>query len=217
MAHVAEPDRTTTALLVVDLQHDFLPGGALGVAGADELLAPIAGLMRERAFGVCVATQDWHPPGHVSFASAHPGRRPLDVITLYDREQTLWPDHCVQDSPGAALHPDLPWRLAAAIVRKGMDPACDSYSALRNNWQADGRRPPTGLGGYLRELGVRDVYICGLTREFCGLWTAEDAAAAGFAVHVLWDLMRPVDPRSDDEVRTRLARAGATVVTGSGL
>ena len=209
-------DATRQALLVVDVQRDFLPGGALGVPGGDEVLAPIRALMQSDRFALQVATQDWHPPGHVSFASAHAGRRPLDTIPLYGHEQTLWPDHCVQGTAGADLHPDLPWHRVSAIIRKGTDPACDSYSGIRNNWDAAGRRPPTGLAGYLSDLGVREVWVCGLTRDFCALWTAEDAAAAGFGAHLLWDLTRPVDARHDEEARDRLRRAGVTIAHGDG-
>jgi nicotinamidase/pyrazinamidase len=199
------------ALLVVDVQHDFLPGGALGVAGGDEILGAIAELVASRAFPVAIATQDWHPPGHASFASSHPGRSPLEEITLHGRPQTLWPDHCVQGSRGAELHPSLPQGPLAAILRKGIDPAVDSYSAFRHNWDEAGTRPPTGLAGMLRELGVEAVWLAGLARDFCVRWSAEDAIDAGFEVHVLWDLTRPVDPASDTEVRQILADRGVTV------
>jgi len=193
-----------TALLVVDLQHDFLPGGALAVPDGDQIVEPIAELVASRRFDVVVATQDWHPAHHVSFASAHPGREPFDEITLYDRPQTLWPDHCVQGQPGAELHPSLPMAPVTAVIRKGSNPEVDSYSAFRNNWNAAGERPPTGLAGFLRELGVDEVWIVGLTRDFCARWSAEDAADAGFRVHVIWDLTRPVDPGSDRAVRRAL-------------
>jgi nicotinamidase/pyrazinamidase len=201
------------ALVVVDLQPDFLPGGALAVAGGDEVVEPAVRLLGERRFDLAVATQDWHPPGHVSFASSHPGRRPFEEVELYGRPQVLWPDHCVQDSPGAALDARLPTAPLAAILRKGADPAVDSYSAFRNNWNAAGNRPPTGLAGYLRERGVTEVWLAGLARDYCVLWSAEDAADAGFSVRVLWHLTRPVDPGSDDRVRARLAARGVDVVT----
>jgi nicotinamidase/pyrazinamidase len=199
------------ALLVVDLQHDFLPGGALGVAGGDEILGDVAELVASRAFPVAIATQDWHPPGHASFASSHPGRSPLEEITLHGRPQTLWPDHCVQGSRGAELHPSLPQGPLAAILRKGIDPAVDSYSAFRHNWDEAGTRPPTGLAGMLRELGVEAVWLAGLARDFCVRWSAEDAVDAGFEVHVLWDLTRPVDPASDAEVRRTFVERGVIV------
>lgn len=214
--HHSIADPTQTALLVVDVQPDFLPGGALAVAGGDEILAPVAGLLESERFGVRVATQDWHPPGHVSFASRHPGRRPFEVVDLYGHAQTLWPDHCVQGSAGAALHPALPWERLDLILRKGTDPQVDSYSAFRNNWDPKGERPATGLAGYLRERGVRAVCVCGLARDVCVRWTAEDAAAAGFRTTVLWDLTRAVDPAADETVRAALAARGVAVANDEG-
>ena len=201
-----------SVLLLVDIQPDFLPGGALAVADGDAILEPLRNLVAGGRFPLVVATQDWHPPGHVSFASSHEGRRPFDEIELHGRPQTLWPDHCVQGAPGAALHARLPTEPIAAIVRKGADPAVDSYSAFRNNWDAAGQRHPTGLGGYLRERRVEQVWIACLARDFCVLWTAEDAADAGFAVHVFWDLTRPVDPSSDDRVRHDLAARDVSII-----
>lgn len=210
-------DRRRGALLVVDMQPDFMEGGALATLGGSEVVEPIATLMRDGLFALIVGTQDWHPAGHVSFASSHDGRNPFEVIDLYGHEQVLWPDHCVQGSRGAELHEGLPWALASAIIRKGEDPAVDSYSGFRNNFDAEGERPPTGLAGYLRERAVEDVFVCGLARDFCVKWTAEDAAAAGFDTYVLWDLTRPVDPANDDAVRADLDRAGATVTDSSAL
>jgi nicotinamidase/pyrazinamidase len=207
-------DPSSAALLVVDVQFDFLPGGALAVADGDAVISPIAEIVRRRRFPLVVATQDWHPPGHISFASSHPGRNPFDEIELFGRPQILWPDHCVQESQGARLHPDLPMGPVAAVVRKGMDPEVDSYSAFRNNWNASGLRPTTGLAGYLRERNVEQVWLAGLARDFCVLWTAEDAADAGFEVSVLWDLTRPVDPSADDRVRETLIASGARIVAG---
>lgn len=199
------------ALIVVDMQPDFLPGGSLAVGGGDEILEPIARLLRARRFRHVVATQDWHPPGHVSFASSHPGRKPYDRIMLYDREQVLWPDHCVQGTPGAELHTSLPWSSVNAIIRKGTDPAVDSYSTFRNNWDRFGKRPPTGLAGYLRERGVESVFLCGLARDYCVSWSAEDARDAGFETIVLWDLTRSVDPSGDAALETRLRSLGVAV------
>lgn len=210
-------DRNQTALLVVDVQHDFLPGGALAIDGGDAILEPLRALFERRRFGVVVATQDWHPKDHVSFASRHPGRRPFETIELYGREQVLWPDHCVAGTAGAELHPHIPWQHARAVVRKGTDPAVDSYSAFRNNWNADGERPPTGLGGYLRELGVQDVYICGLARDFCVKWSAEDASDLGLRCTVLWDLTRPVEAASDAAVAAGLAERGVRVAHAASL
>lgn len=198
-------------LILVDIQPDFLPGGALPVPDGDLIVEPVRTLLESGRFDLCVATQDWHPSGHVSFASSHSGRQPMDVIQLYGHEQTLWPDHCVQGTPGAELHPDLPWRYASAIIRKGADPQTDSYSGFRNNWNRRGERPTTGLAGYLRDRDVERVTLCGLARDFCVKWTAEDAAAHGFHTTVLWPLTRPVDPASDERVRSDLTRAGVRI------
>ena len=206
----ARPDGT--ALIVVDVQPDFLPGGALGVPEGDRILAPIRALLERFPFGLAVATQDWHPRWHVSFASSHPGRKPLEVIDVHGHEQTLWPDHCVQGTPGAELSRDLPWERISAIIRKGAQAEVDSYSGFRNNWDARGERPPTGLAGYLRERGVEEVYICGLARDFCVKWTAEDAIEAGFRTTVLWELTRPVVAASDAVVMEGLRRRGVRVV-----
>ncbi len=202
-----------TALVVVDLQPDFMPGGALPVAEGDQLVSPIRDLLMSGRFDVVVATQDWHPRGHISFASSHPGTAPYDSITLYGHEQVLWPDHCVQGTAGAALHEGLPLEWVDAIIRKGNDPAVDSYSGFRNNWNVMGDRPPTGLAGLLKERGMTHVLICGLARDYCVKWTAEDAADAGFKVRLLWDLTRPVDPTSDDRVREALIAKGVAIVS----
>lgn len=212
-AHDPGNDFSSAALLVVDLQRDFLPGGALAVAHGDEVIEPIRELMLGRAFAVYVATQDWHPPAHASFASSYSGRRPLETIQLHGQDQILWPDHCIQGTPGAELCAELPWSVVSAIIRKGTDPASDSYSGFRNNWDARGQRSPTGLAGYLRERGTEQIYICGLARDFCCKWTAEDAASAGFRTHFLWDLTRAVDPASDEGVRQELSRRGIEILT----
>lgn len=208
-------DRQRSALLVVDVQPDFLPGGALPVAEGDVILDPIRRLLDRDPCALYVATQDWHPRGHASFASSHPGKKPFDVIELHGHEQTLWPDHCVQGTPGAQLHRDMPWERISVVIRKGTEADTDSYSGFRNNWNAAGARPPTGLAGYLRERGIAEVFIAGLARDFCVKWSAEDAAAAGFRTVVLWDLTRPVDPESDAGVREVLAHAGVEVITSA--
>ena len=208
-------DREKDALLVVDLQHDFLPGGALGVAGGDEVIAPIAALTRR--FGTVVATQDWHPPGHVSFASAHPGRKAYETIALPQGPQELWPDHCVQGSRGAALHPDLPDAALSLLLRKGTRPDVDSYSTFRENVGPDGRRPTTGLGAWLAARGVKRVFLAGLARDFCVRVSAVDAAAEGFEVVVLDDLTRAVFPERKAETDAELARAGVRLASSRDL
>jgi nicotinamidase/pyrazinamidase len=200
------------ALIVVDLQPDFMPGGALPVAEGDRVVEPIARLVRSGEFDLVVATQDWHPPGHASFASAHVGKQPFDVIALHGHDQVLWPDHCLQGTPGAALHRGLPLERVDAIIRKGTDPRVDSYSGFRNNWDERGERPPTGLTGYLRDRGVTGVTVCGLARDYCVKWTAEDAADAAFGVRFWWDLTRPVDPTSDERMRSDLSAKGVEIV-----
>jgi nicotinamidase/pyrazinamidase len=208
------PDRARSALILVDIQPDFLPGGALAVTDGDRILQPIARLLERDPYALYVATQDWHPAGHASFASSHPGRKPLDVIQLHGHEQTLWPDHCVQGTPGADLSTAIPWQRISAIIRKGTDADTDSYSGFRNNWNPHGERPPTGLAGYLRERGIEEVHLCGLARDFCVKWSAEDATSEGFRAKVLWDLTRPVVPTSDEVVRADLGRAGVEIVDG---
>jgi len=162
-----------------------------------------------------VATQDWHPSNHISFASHHPGASPFQEIELYGHPQTLWPDHCVQGTAGAELWPGLPWGSVAAVIRKGMDREVDSYSGFRNNLDPGGERPVTGLAGYLRERRIGNLFICGLARDVCVKLTAEDSAAEGFATHVLWDLTRPIDPATDATVRSELTERGVEIVAFS--
>lgn len=208
-------DRASDALLVVDLQYDFLPGGALGVAEGDRIVEPLARLAP--AFSTVVATQDWHPPGHVSFASTHPGREPYASIALPQGPQELWPDHCVRGTRGAALHPALPDAAVTLVLRKGTRREVDSYSAFRENVGPDGRRPSTGLGAWLSARGVRRVFLGGLARDFCVRVSAVDAAAEGFEVVVLDDLTRAVFPERRDEVDRELAGAGARVALSGEL
>jgi nicotinamidase/pyrazinamidase len=211
------PDPAPSALLIVDVQPDFLPGGALAVEEGDLILAGIRRLMESGAFHLQVATQDWHPADHASFASNHEGGEPFDTIRLHGHDQVLWPDHCVQGTPGAELHDALPWNRVSAVIRKGVDPRVDSYSGFRNNWGPEGDRPPTGLGGYLRERGVRTVVLCGLARDYCVRWSAEDAVKEGFEAWFLWDLTRSVDPSGDDELRTQLEGQGVRILASDEL
>jgi nicotinamidase/pyrazinamidase len=206
-----------SALLVVDLQPDFLPGGTLPVGGGDEIVSPIADLMESDLFELIVAIQDWHPPEHISFASNHPGRRAFEKIELYGHEQILWPDHCVQGTVGASLHPEIPWARASAIIRKAMNASIDSYSAFRNNWDPRGHRPPTGLAGYLKNRGVEEIFICGLTRDFCVRWTAEDALQEGFRVNVIWDLCRSIEAPRDDMLSRELSGHDVQIITAQEL
>jgi nicotinamidase/pyrazinamidase len=159
----------TDLLLVIDVQRDFLPGGRLAVAHGDEVIAVINRLGRR--FANVALTQDWHPPGHISFASSHPGREPFQTIRLPYGEQVLWPDHCVQATTGAALHDGLELPQAQLVIRKGFHPDVDSYSAFL---EAD-RKTPTGLASYLRERGIGRVFCVGLATDFCVAWSALDA------------------------------------------
>ncbi len=202
------------ALLAVDLQHDFLPGGALGVARGDEILAPIAALVPR--FETVVLTQDFHPPGHVSFASAHPGRRPFETIDLPGGSQALWPDHCVAGTRGAELHERLRDpavdRHVTLLVRKGTHPEVDSYSALRENAYLPGHRRTTGLGEWLRARRVERLFVVGLARDYCVAWTSLDARAQGFQVVVVEACTRPVFPERAGETTAELRRAGVTLL-----
>ena len=200
------------ALILVDVQPDFMPGGALACHEGDAIVPGIDRLLRRRLFKQTVATQDWHPRGHVSFSSMHAGTQPFQQIPLYGHPQTLWPDHCVQGTAGAALHPDIDWSPVDLILRKGSAPSVDSYSGFRENHGPDGTRPSTGLAGWLRERGVIEVYVAGLARDVCVLWTVQDALALGFRAHVLWDLTRPVTPDSDADTRIALAAVGIGIV-----
>ncbi|RAS18293.1 bifunctional nicotinamidase/pyrazinamidase [Ensifer adhaerens] len=175
------------ALIVVDVQNDFCPGGALGVAGGDEIVPMINGLIGR--FEHVVLTQDWHPSGHSSFASSHPGKNPFEMIAMPYGAQTLWPDHCVQGSAGADFHPALEWTRAELLIRKGFRAQIDSYSAFFEN----DRRTPTGLSGYLRDRGIKKVTLCGLATDFCVAFSALDAVAQGFSTTVVLDACRGID------------------------
>lgn len=175
------------ALVVVDVQNDFCPGGALAVAEGDQIVPGINALMKQ--FHTVVLTQDWHPAGHSSFASSHAGKAPMELIDMPYGAQVLWPDHCVQGSTGAAFHPDLETDRASLIIRKGANPEIDSYSAFFEN----DRKTPTGLVGYLRNLNIKQLTFVGLATDFCVNFSALDAASLGFAVSVKLDLCRGID------------------------
>jgi nicotinamidase/pyrazinamidase len=174
-------------LIVIDVQNDFCPGGALAVADGDAVIAPIH-RVAER-FGHIVLTQDWHTPDHISFASAHAGKKPFEEIELGYGMQTLWPDHCVQGTSGASFHPDLHVTSAELILRKGFHRAIDSYSAFFEN----DHTTATGLAGYLRERGLTRVFLAGLAYDFCVGYSALDARRLGFEAVVLKDACRAID------------------------
>lgn len=219
MDHVLSPQAVSpqAALIVVDVQPDFMPGGALACHEGDAIVPGIDRLLRSRMFRHVVATQDWHPRGHVSFASSHPGRTSFEQIDLYGQPQTLWPDHCVQGTRGAELHPAIDWSALDTVIRKGNDPGVDSYSGFRENHGPAGRRPLTGLAGWLRERDVDQVFVCGLARDVCVLWTAQDALELGFRASLLWDLSRPVTPNTDAATRATLLAQGITISAASEL
>lgn len=176
-----------TALIVIDVQNDFCPGGALAVTGGDEIVDPINALMAD--YDAVILTQDWHPEGHSSFASEHPGKAPFDMIEMPYGPQVLWPDHCIQGSEGAKFHGWLNTTRADLIIRKGFRPGIDSYSAFFEN----DHETATGLEGYLRDRGISDLHLVGLATDFCVGYSAEDAARLGFDVTVVTDCCRAID------------------------
>ena len=208
-------DRARDALLIVDVQRDFLPGGALAVPNGDEILPSLASVAAR--FGVVVATQDFHPPGHVSFASSHSGRAVLDLVPVYGHPQVLWPDHCVAGSSGAALDAAVPDVGLSLILRKGMRPDVDSYSAFREQPGPGAGRVSTGLGAWLHARGVERVFVVGLARDYCVRATAVDAVDEGFTAIVLDDLTRAVDPGRRDETDVVWRRAGVRVASSQEL
>ncbi|MGI3164014.1 bifunctional nicotinamidase/pyrazinamidase [Pseudooceanicola sp. 200-1SW] len=193
----------TQALIVIDVQKDFCPGGALAVAEGDQIVPGINALMADSS--VVVLTQDWHPAGHSSFASSHPGAAVMSVTEMPYGPQVLWPDHCIQGSDGAAFHPDLTTDRADLIIRKGFNPAIDSYSAFFEN----DHTTATGLEGYLRTRGITDLVMVGLATDFCVNYSAVDAAKLGFRVTLRRDLCRGIDlDGSLAAAETTMAEAG---------
>ena len=194
----------TAALLVIDVQNDFCPGGALAVPKGDEIVPEINGLMAD--FRDVILTQDWHPAGHSSFASTHPGKAPFETVEMDYGRQVLWPDHCVQGSQGAAFHAALDTDRAALIIRKGMSSDIDSYSAFFEN----DRSTPTGLDGYLQTRGITELVMVGLATDFCVQFSALDAAKLGYKTRVRRDLCRAIDlDGSRAAADAAMAEAGA--------
>lgn len=204
-----------TALIIVDLQPDFLPGGPLGVPGGDEIIATVLELMSR--FEIVVATQDWHPADHGSFAANHAGRSPGEVMDLHGLEQIMWPVHCVQDTDGAQLVAQLRLREAEldAVFRKGTDNQVDSYSGFFDN----GRRKPTGLGAWLGERGVGSVAVCGLALDYCVKFTALDALELGLETTLIRDATRAVNLQPGDGARAieAILAAGGKVIDSAAL
>ena len=196
----------TTALIVIDMQTDFCPGGALAVAGGDDIVTPINALMRD--FGAVVLTQDWHPADHASFASNHPGTAPFSLTQMPYGPQVLWPNHCVIGTPGADFHPGLDLSCADLVIRKGFRPGIDSYSAFFEN----DRATPTGLAGYLRDRGLSELPFVGLAHDFCVAWSAIDAARLGFTATVIEAATRAIDlDGSRDRARADMRAAGVNL------
>jgi len=192
-------------LILVDIQNDFLPGGALAVPRGDEVI-PVANQLQGR-FDLVVATQDWHPARHGSFASRHPGRKPGDLSELGGLPQVLWPDHCVQGSSGAAFAPALDMNRVETIFRKGTDPAIDSYSAFFDN----GHRKSTGLGDYLKGRGADEIFVLGLATDYCVKFTALDARQLGFRTRLVEDGSRGVELQPGDVARAVAQMRDASV------
>jgi len=192
------------ALIVIDLQNDFCPGGALAVEGGDEIVPLVNDLIRN--FDHVIMTQDWHPAGHSSFASSHAGKQAFQSIDMPYGPQTLWPDHCIQGSIGSDFHPGLAWAKAELVIRKGFRHDIDSYSAFFEN----DHRTPTGLAGYLRERGIREITLCGLATDFCVAYSTLDAIEQGFAVTVRLDACRGINLNGSIETMLgRMREAGA--------
>ena len=195
------------ALIVIDVQNDFCPGGALAVPRGDEVIAPINRLIEK--FVNVVLTQDWHPRGHSSFASSHADHAPFSSKEMHYGMQTLWPDHCVQGTPGADFHEDLAWTKAQLILRKGFRSPIDSYSAFYEN----DRRTPTGLAGYLKERDIRSVVLAGLATDYCVAHSAIDAKRLGLSVHVVMDATRAIDLNGSLAAAEKEMRAAGAVLT----
>ena len=201
------------ALLLVDIQNGFCPGGNLAVPGGDEVVDAANALIDSGRYGLVVASQDWHPPGHGSFASSHPGKRPFEMGELGGKPQMMWPDHCVQGTEDAQLHPGLRLGAIGHVQRKGQDPMVDSYSAFRDN---DGGSV-TGLHLFLRDQGVTELDVCGLATDYCVRFTAEDAVdfLPGVTVRFIRDASRGITPEGVEEAVSAMRAKGVIVVDGT--
>lgn len=197
------------ALVVVDVQNDFIPGGALAVPDGDAIV-PLINQLQSK-FDLIVATQDWHPADHASFASNHEGKNAFEKIDLHGMEQVLWPDHCIQGSEGAEFHPGLEMRKVEAIFRKGMDPEIDSYSGFYDN----GHRKNTGLAGYLREKGATELYFCGLAADFCVYFSVKDALKEEFTTILIEDATRPLDENEFKRIKDELREKDVQIMKSS--
>jgi len=198
-------------LIIVDAQNDFMPGGSLEVADGDAIIPVINNIQSK--FDLIVATQDWHPANHKSFASNHPGKKPFDEIVLHGNNQILWPDHCVQDTEGAEFHPGLKTHGIEAILRKGMNTEIDSYSGFYDN----NHEKNTGLAGYLREKGATDLYFCGLAADICVYFTILDALKEGFSTTLIEDATKALDKNRFEKQKKKLLDNGVKIITGENI
>jgi nicotinamidase/pyrazinamidase len=197
------------ALVIIDLQNDFTPGGSLEIQGGDTIV-PLINRLQDH-FDLLVATQDWHPKNHKSFASNHQNKKPFEKVEIQGTMETLWPDHCVQGTPGAEFHPGLKTDKIAAVFRKGMDPEIDSYSGFFDN----GHKISTGLAGYLREKGVDDLYFCGLAADICVYYTIKDAIKEGFSSTLIEDATVPLSYDNFNIIKKELQKMGAYIINSN--
>ena len=198
------------ALLIIDIQNDFTEGGTLEVPDGNEII-PVVNKLQVQ-FELIIATQDWHPPDHGSFASNHAGKKPFQLTDLYGHEQVLWPDHCIQGSRGAEFHPELETHKIQAIFRKGMDPKIDSYSGFYDN----GHQKQTGLTGYLKGLAIDHLFVCGLAADYCVYYSIRDALAEGFSCSLFVDATRAIEITRFDDIKKELEDLGVELISGSG-
>ncbi len=196
-------------LIIVDVQNDFMPGGSLEVPGGDSIIQVINRLQNK--FDLVVATQDWHPADHMSFASNHMDKKPFDKVEWRGLEQVLWPDHCVHNTKGAELHRELTSEKIEAIFRKGMDRNIDSYSGFYDN----GHEKNTGLAGYLRERNAGELYFCGLAADVCVQFTIKDALKEGFSATLIEDATRPIDPDEFEKIKTQLSDDNCKIINSN--
>lgn len=194
------------ALIIIDVQYDFLPGGSLAVNQGDEIVQTINDL--QSRYDLVVATQDWHPRGHKSFVTSHPGKEPFEEISLNGMNQVLWPEHCIQGTKGAELVPELLTNAVEAIFRKGMDKEIDSYSGFFDN----GRKKSTGMADYLKGRGVTEVAVCGVAADYCVYYTANDALDLGFKSSIIESASKPIDPERYARMKKDFQAKGGTVI-----
>jgi nicotinamidase/pyrazinamidase len=199
------------SLIIVDIQNDFVSGGSLEVPGGEQIIPLVNDLSKE--FDLVLATQDWHPQSHKSFASNHDDKKPFDTIMLGGLRQVLWPDHCVQGTSGAEFHHLLSTRAVEAIFRKGINPEIDSYSGFYDN----GHKKTTGLAGYLKERGVESVYVCGLAGDYCVNYTVKDALAEGFKTFLISDATRSIIPSDFEKAKNEIRALGGAIITSDDI